>query len=54
MKVVFLENAKDSKEHETSQPEAQEIFRLAERLSEAELEKLKKIVERFKPETVKQ
>lgn len=53
MKVVFFSDEQESREHETEPDEIAQLFGLADELSEADLDKLKKIVENFRPETVK-
>lgn len=53
MKLIFVDEPESANEHEATQPEAQEIFRLAEKLSEKELERLAKVVANFRPENIK-
>lgn len=53
MKVVFFDDEHDSSEHEAQPDEVSQLFGLADELPEAELDRLKKIVENFKPETMK-
>lgn len=43
MKVVFVEDEKTGREHKVSQPEAQEIFRLADKITDRELKKMAKL-----------
>lgn len=53
VKLIFVDEPESANEHEATQPEAQEIFRLAEKLSEKELERLAKVVANFRPENIK-
>lgn len=52
MKIIFSDE-KESSEHETNAADIAQLFKLADKLSESDLERLKKIVENFRPETVK-
>lgn len=50
-KIIFLEEAeRDSKEHEARGEDTKELFRLAERLSEAELERMASAINKMSQE----
>lgn len=51
MKMFFLDE-QDAQEHEAQPDEVFQLFGLADRLSEAELDKLAKIVDNFRPEAM--
>lgn len=50
-KIVFLDEAEqDAQEHETRPEDAQELFRLGEQLSDAELERIARAIAKISQE----
>lgn len=51
MKIIFLDE-QDNQEHEAQPDEVNDLFKMADHLSDVELEKLKKVVDNFRPEAM--
>lgn len=50
-KIIFVSDTeKDPQEHKAGWEDAQEIFRLAEQLSEAELKRMARVIAKIQPE----